>query len=78
MEKDMHICHYIICYYCTMITIFINVRFRFSIDNTTDHLIILKKFWDNIVYRDKFYFVIEIQVFSLSHSPSTYTVLDKR
>ena len=72
MEQDMHICHYIICCYCTMITIFINVRFRFSIDNTTDHLIILKKklnYRDNIVYRDKFYFVIEIQVLSLSHSP---------
>ena len=29
--------HYIICCYCIMITIAINVRCRFSIDNTTDH-----------------------------------------
>ena len=37
MEQDMHICHYAICCYCIMITIAINVRFRFSIDYTTDH-----------------------------------------
>ena len=37
MEQDIHImCHYVICY-CIIITIVIKVRFRFSINNTTDH-----------------------------------------
>ena len=37
MEQDMHIRHYVICCYCIMIAIIINVRFRFSIYNTTRH-----------------------------------------
>ena len=28
MEQDVHICHYVVCCYCIMITIVINVRFR--------------------------------------------------
>ena len=42
IEQGMHICRYIICCYCVAIAnIVIDMRFRFSIDNTTDHQIIL-------------------------------------
>ena len=46
INQDMHILYLrmslVISCYCIMITIAIDVRFRFSIDNTTDHLIINK------------------------------------
>ena len=53
-----------------IIIIVIDVRHRFSIGTGCNTNI----YWDNIVYQDKFYSVIEIQVLSLSHSPILYVV----
>ena len=29
IKQDIHICHYVICWYCTMISIIIDVRFSY-------------------------------------------------